>query len=370
MEEKILNSFSREGTKKISINEARKQRKKYGNKSMEIQNHFSHPFKPPGSWNTFKKSPDKILSESLNHSHNIDLNFDSMCYKDGLKWKNKPVMVFNNISLLSESIQSCSNNSKREPEIKLSEPSLMRYQVEPEVLLTPERISTRGNYTNHPLERCLPNQVIASPESIHTQSTKSITWNNKSDSNDIFLYDLRDKGMQISSESVVDLFNFKRFPSSTSCDIDDVNISDGDTDRKSNNENLFRKELSSIYEKTNESHTATCERSKMSRSNGQPLQLALPSSTEVNFYKKSIDQIADKENNHKKINEIPAVAISEPRSTITPGKSPNTKFNFKHHKKQSHRPLYKSLISQRIPLAHSTIPPNPLSIKTCRKEQP
>lgn len=100
-------------------------------------------------------------------------------------------------------------------EVRYCEPSPREYTVEPVVMHTPERISSRMNnvFVQNPLESCLPNQSVTSPESIHTQSTKSITWNNKNDSNDIFLYDLKEKGMQIRDESLIDLVNFNsKFP--------------------------------------------------------------------------------------------------------------------------------------------------------------
>ncbi|CAI2361973.1 unnamed protein product [Moneuplotes crassus] len=289
------------------------------------------------------RDSEEITVANFNNSQNIGFNFDSVCYKESHLWKNRPVMAFNEVIDDSDIIN--------ESEVRYCEPSPREYTIEPEMLHTPEKTSTRINnaFVSNPLESCLPNQLVASPESIHTQSTKSITWNNKSDSNDIFLYDLQEKGMQIRDESLVDLVNFTKSSPDTSCNMDDIDLSDNhQSSREAFQCGIFRQGLSSIREQTNESHTATYDMTRFTRPANTPVELTSFSSSRNMFYKKSTEKGLDKENNQKCINRVPLASTIKPRSTLSPtfSNAQSIKFNCKIKKNSSRKP-FQSLISQR-----------------------
>lgn len=181
---------------------------------------------------------------------------DSMWTNKIADLKNKPITIVKDISAPSGS-SKCSyyDANISESLVKFKDVTPRNFEPQLEIIHTPirsnERIS-KITYEN-PLNNWIPTQFVGSPDSISTSGEPSLDYNRNLDQRSIYLYDLKDNKPNLIGESLWDFNDF---------DDEALNISNDSLNIPWDN-NLLKKNLSSIYELTEESRTKSHEHNKM-----------------------------------------------------------------------------------------------------------
>lgn len=81
-------------------------------------------------------------------------NLESFCLKDYTEFKNKPIMSVKDLSVALEMSQRIHNKQDVDSEVKYKEPTPREYNVQPEIMHTPDKISARMAtvFIHNPLE--------------------------------------------------------------------------------------------------------------------------------------------------------------------------------------------------------------------------
>lgn len=215
----------------------------------------------------------KLMGDSQEltiENFNSDLtksNWDSVWTNKIADLKNKPITIAKEISAPSGS-SKCSyyDANISESLVKFKDITPRNFEPQLEIIHTPlrsnERIS-RILYEN-PLNNWIPTQFVGSPDCISTPEESSIDYKRNNDHRSIYLYDLKDNKPNLIGESLWDLNDF---------DDEALNISNDSLNIPWDN-NLLKKNLSSIYEWTEESRTKTHENNKLIMNNFSSFQMS------------------------------------------------------------------------------------------------
>lgn len=146
--------------------------------------------------------------ENFNSEH-TGTNFESSWVGGVTELINKAILIPKDISVPTKSHNS-EESWLLDSVVKYKEPTPREYNITPEVMITPEKISARMTkiFIQNPLDNWRPVQLVASPESIQTPIQES-SMKQGNEVGEIYLYDLKENTNKINQESLCELLDLQ-----------------------------------------------------------------------------------------------------------------------------------------------------------------
>ena len=148
---------------------------------------------------------------TIENFNSENTNLGSNTFQENTELKNIKINALKDISVPSGSSKRSYYEQITDSIVKYKEPTPREYNIQPEIMLTPEKLNARMTkvFVHNPLEIWMPTQFISSPNSIHTPSDQSIQLTQENECHNIYLHDLKEQENNLNNESLWDLLDLQ-----------------------------------------------------------------------------------------------------------------------------------------------------------------